>query len=65
MADYTYSTEGPECPHCHRAFTADEAFYYDEMRYTEQQCDECGKTFKVSVFVQTSWTCEPISPGTE
>jgi Zn ribbon nucleic-acid-binding protein len=61
MTDHneTFSSEGPICPHCQRQYTADEAWYYDEMRLTEMECEECGKTFSVSVFTQTTWTCEP------
>lgn len=56
----TYSEEGPQCPHCNRQFTADEAVFFDAANYTSQGCDECGKTFKVSVYTSTSWTCEPL-----
>jgi ribosomal protein L37AE/L43A len=61
----TYSTEGPQCPYCRRQYTADDPVYFDEMGYTRETCDVCSKTFKVSVFTQTSWTCEPceeVSP---
>jgi transposase-like protein len=60
----TYSLNGPECPHCGQRFIPDEAHYYDEQRYTEQDCDECEKTFKVEVYHSTSWTCEAIEPIT-
>jgi rRNA maturation protein Nop10 len=60
MPEDTYSHEGPKCPHCGRQFTADEPHYYDEMRYTRDDCDECGKPFSVSVHVSTTWSCEPI-----
>lgn len=56
----TYSTEGPQCPGCHTQITADEPHYYDDMKYTEDQCDECGARFTVSVYTRTSWTCELI-----
>lgn len=56
----TYSKDGPICPHCQRQFTPDEAHYYDEHLYTSQDCDECGKTFSVSVNISASWSCEPI-----
>lgn len=56
MADYTYSTEGPECPHCGRQYTADDPSYYSE-NYTEETCDGCGETFEVEVYHSTSWTC--------
>lgn len=57
MAESTYSTEGPKCPHCGYQITADESEYYDEQRYTEEECPECGKLFDVSVYINTSWTC--------
>lgn len=56
----TYSTEGPQCPHCGRQFTADDPSYYDEMRYKQDECDECGKPFSVSVYHSVSWTCEAL-----
>jgi hypothetical protein len=55
----TFSSEGPICPHCRRQYTADESFYYDEIQFTEMTCDECDKTFSVSVCTTTTWTCEP------
>ena len=58
-ADETYSTEGPQCPHCGRQFTADEpGFFADD--YDKEDCDECGKSFAVSVYTNTSWTCSPL-----
>lgn len=53
----TYSTEGPQCPYCERQYTADDAGYYDEQNYTEETCDECGKTFDVEVYHSVSWSC--------
>jgi transposase-like protein len=53
----THSDEGPRCPYCSRQYTADDPEYYDEQGYTEETCDECEKTFDVSVFISTSWTC--------
>lgn len=66
IGGYTYSTSGPECPYCGRQYTPDEAYYYDESNFTEQECDGCEKTFKVEVCNSTSWTCRPIdtSPKT-
>lgn len=58
----SYSTEGPQCPHCGRQFTADGPEYYDESQYTKDECDECGKEFSVSVCNSTSWTCEAMPP---
>lgn len=59
MTDDTYSIEGPQCPYCQRQYTADEPHYFDEMGYTEEDCDQCGKTFEVMVYTSTSWTCSP------
>jgi len=53
----TYETEGPKCPYCGRQYTADDPVYFDEIRYTEETCDECGNTFDVEVYTSTSWTC--------
>jgi DNA-directed RNA polymerase subunit RPC12/RpoP len=64
MVDQTYSTEGPQCPYCGRQFTADDASYY-QPSYTEDKCDECGKTFEVGVDTVTTWTCDPISETVE
>lgn len=57
MGEETYSIEGPKCPYCGRQYTADDAVYYDEMKYVEETCDDCEKTFDVSVCVSTSWIC--------
>ena len=53
----THSHEGPKCPHCQTQITADGPAFYDEMAYTQDDCDHCGKPFKVEVFIQTTWTC--------
>lgn len=53
----TYEHEGPKCPCCGRQYTADDPVYFDEQRYTEETCDECGETFDVSVYTSTTWTC--------
>lgn len=63
MPEDTYSTEGPQCPYCKRQYTADEPCYYDERLYTEETCDNCEKTFSVSVCHSTSWSCEPLDDG--
>jgi transposase-like protein len=55
---YSFSTEGPQCPYCGRQYTADDQYYYE--MYTREQCDGCGKTFKVDVEISTSWTCRTI-----
>lgn len=54
----TYSTEGPQCPHCGRQFVADDPGYFDDMNYTEETCDACGGEFTVRVYTETSWTCD-------
>lgn len=59
----SYSHDGPECPRCGFTFTPDESHYYDEMRYTDDECQKCGCKFTVSVHVTTSWSCEEIQPA--
>jgi ribosomal protein L37AE/L43A len=56
----TYSHRGPQCPYCGRQFTADDSYYYDEMNYTEETCDQCDKKFSVSVQSSVVWACEEI-----
>jgi hypothetical protein len=56
--EMTCSDKGPKCPYCACQYTADEPHYFDELRYTEETCDECGKTFSVSVCTSTTWTCK-------
>lgn len=56
----TYSNDGPECPYCGRQFVPDESYYYDEAAFTQMECDECRKTFKVEVHHSVSWRCDPI-----
>lgn len=51
-----YSSEGPKCPYCGRQYTADEPYFYDVNKYTEQECDQCGKTFDVEVCHSVDWT---------
>lgn len=63
MNNETYSTEGPECPHCGRQYTADGPHYFDEQNYTSEICDECDKPFSVEVHVTTSWTCAALTPN--
>lgn len=58
MSKRTYSTDGPQCPHCGFQFAPDEPHYYDD-RYSEDECPKCELKFKVEVFTQTSWTTEP------
>lgn len=59
----TYSTEGPQCPHCGRQYVADDPDYYDEYRYTNDECDECGKPFLVTVTISASWACREVEEG--
>lgn len=54
----TYSTDGPECPHCGHTFTPDDAIHYDENNYTQDECPRCDKKFKVEVHHSVSWSCE-------
>ena len=56
-----YSDEGPMCPHCGTLYTPDEPFFYDEMRFTRMDCDECGNVFAVEVYTSTSWTTTAIA----
>lgn len=59
MSKDTYEFEGPKCPYCGRQYTADDPAYFDEMNYTEEDCDGCGKTFDVQVHTSTAWACSP------
>lgn len=59
----SYSTDGPKCPACGYTFTPDESHYYDEQRYTDDECQDCGCKFKVEVNISTSWSCEEIPPA--
>jgi hypothetical protein len=61
VESYTFSREGPKCPYCDRQFTADDSSYYDSFKYTQETCDNCGKTFSVEVNTETTWYCEPIN----
>lgn len=54
MDDEKYSTKGPVCPYCEHEHTPDEAFYYQEDY--DMDCGECGEEFRVSTYVETSWT---------
>jgi hypothetical protein len=53
----SYSSDGPKCPKCGFTFTPDEGVYYDELRYTEDECQECKCKFKVEVHNSTTWRC--------
>ena len=53
----TLSEDGPQCPYCGYQITADEPSYFDEMRYTDDECQDCGKSFEVSVYTSTTWNC--------
>lgn len=50
------STEGPQCPYCGCQYTADDSVYFDEMNYTSEDCQDCGETFSVEVYTETTWT---------
>lgn len=55
----TYSTDGPECPYCGFTFTPDDPFFYDD-RYTQEECPECDRKFKVEVRHSVSWACDQL-----
>lgn len=57
MSGETYESEGPKCPHCGQQYTADEPHYFDEMNFTEMDCDVCGQAFDVRVNTSTAWIC--------
>jgi ribosomal protein L37AE/L43A len=61
MDDETYSQDGAICPHCGRLNKAEdsEGSLYDEMR-DEWECEGCGETFAVSLYVSHSWTCKRL-----
>jgi len=59
MTEETYSHEGPKCPYCERQYTADDSYFYDEMNFTDMECDACHQVFDVDVYTSTSWTCTP------
>ena len=61
--DETYSSIGPECPHCGREFVADESWWYEQNNFEDGlECDECGETFDVEVSIETTWTCRERPP---
>ena len=65
MAEETYSSEGPQCPHCGFQLTADEPHYHDENNYTEETCPNCEQDFAVEVDHSTIWTCSPKKEPTQ
>jgi hypothetical protein len=50
-----FSTDGPQCPYCLCTITPDEGFYFDANNYTEGECPDCQRKFKVEVHIETSW----------
>lgn len=58
----TFSSEGPQCPYCGCRITPDEGFYYDESSYTEDECPDCEKVFKVETHTSTTWACKTLVP---
>lgn len=52
-----YSTDGAICPFCGHLDRASDSdgMLYDEGR-CEWECGECGEEFRVSAYVQWSWT---------
>lgn len=59
MAEEHYSTDGPICPYCGFKHTPDEPEYFDESA-TTFECGGCDKTFKVKIYISTSWTTSAI-----
>lgn len=60
----TYSTDGPECPNCGFTFTPDDSIYFDENKYTSDECPDCQTKFTVEVYTSVSWTCSTV-PSTQ
>ena len=58
----TYSNAGPECPKCNFVFTPDDSIYFDQDKYTSDECPDCGTKFSVEVYHSVSWTCDIIEP---
>jgi len=58
VAGETYSKAAPECPYCGYVHKHDGGYFYDED-LTEFACESCDRTFDVSVYTSTSWTCTP------
>lgn len=56
--DEVTSTHGPTCPNCGTVIDPETDRYFDEMKYTEDLCEECGWEFQVSVYTETTWTTE-------
>jgi len=55
--DYTFSTNGPICPHCGKQYFADERRWFDESNLKDFKCDKCKNPMKVEVETETTWTC--------
>lgn len=55
----TISTEGPTCPYCRLTITPDEAFFFSD-RYSEQECPDCERKFKVEYHRRDSWISKAI-----
>lgn len=64
MEDYTYNTDGMECPYCNHVNIPDDAADYDEDTNT-QWCGSCEKEFTTSCYVTHGWTSEPIEDDEE
>lgn len=60
MTDSTYSIHGPECPYCGHTQQPDDPGFYND-NYDTDECPKCEKSYSVSVYHSTSWTCEPIN----
>lgn len=65
MVSFTWSEDGPTCPHCGFVFCVDENFYYDPNLYREDTCPECERTFDVKVITEFSWECTAREESSE
>ena len=55
--DEQYSNDGAVCPYCgylHEPPETDYTIYNESL--DEYECDHCGKTFKMSLYISYSWT---------
>jgi transposase-like protein len=53
---WTYSDHAPICPYCGYTHEHDGGFFYDEG-LTEYECESCGETFNMEVYVSFRWSC--------
>lgn len=59
MSQEQFSSAGPVCPYCENVETPDDPSYYDESA-TTMECGDCGATYAVQVFIDTSWSTKPL-----